>query len=111
MLLERQSARSVQYVKPSGTAPSGRASPGKSMPLRTALAAILLLSVVVSTGRVARADIVSLRNGGEIRGELVDDGKSKARGETITVRTQTGATVAILKGDVDTLVRRRMIVE
>src|SRR5438045_9471085 len=80
------------------------------MPLRTAMAVILLFSVVFSTGRGARADIVSLQSGGEIRGELLDDAK-KARGETVTIRTLTGATVAIVRGDVDTVVRRRMIVE
>src|SRR5258708_36726776 len=81
------------------------------MPLRTALAATLLFSVVIPIGRGARADIVSLRNGGEIRGGLLDDAKSKGRGETVMVRTLTGATGAIVRGAVDAVVGRRVIVE
>jgi hypothetical protein len=81
------------------------------MPLRTVLAVTLLFSVVFPIVRAARADIISLRNGGEIRGELLDDAKSKARGEPVTIRTLTGATVAIIRSDVDAVVRRRLIVE
>jgi hypothetical protein len=81
------------------------------MPLRTALVASLLFSIILpAMGRVVRADIVSLKNGGEVRGELLDDAR-KSRGEIVTVLTVTGATVAIVRSDVDTVVHRRMVVE
>jgi hypothetical protein len=80
--------------------------------LRIALAIVLPLPVFLAVSvRPARGDFVSLRNGGEVRGELLTDPKSKARGEVVTIRSLSGAIVSIGKLEVDAVVRRRMAVE
>lgn len=87
------------------------------------LAAGLSLSGSLSLlARESRADYITLRTGGEIRGELLSesnrpDRKSRAavesgpRGEIVSIRTLTGAMVAVGKDDVESIVRRRMVVE
>ncbi|MGE5191080.1 MAG: HEAT repeat domain-containing protein, partial [Deltaproteobacteria bacterium] len=52
-----------------------------------------------------------LRNGGEIRGEVLGDAGSKTRGKMVSIRTLSGATVVVDRGEVDAVVRRRLIVE
>lgn len=74
--------------------------------------------------RVARADYITLRNGGEIRGELLSESnraekKSKPRGnrlveergDIVSIRTLSGAMVAVVHGDVESVVHRRMVFE
>lgn len=82
------------------------------MPLRIVLAVILLLQIgMASWVRPAQGDYVLLRSGGEIRGELQSDLKSKSAGERVTIRTLSGATVDVVKTEVESVVRRRMIIE
>jgi hypothetical protein len=82
------------------------------MPIRSALVAILLL-LAWTAGMTppARADLVTLRSGGEIRGELLGDPKSKTAGGVVSIRTLSGATVAVIQDEIQTVVRRRLIVE
>src|SRR5579872_403665 len=84
------------------------------MALRTVIAMLLSFPVCLAgLAREARADYVTLRSGGEIRGELLADAKSKTRNEnqTVSIRTLSGATVAVVQSEVESIVRRRMIVE
>ncbi len=90
----------------------------------------LLLTAVAA--REASADYIILRSGGEIRGELLSDPnqrpsrpsgiKSKTagaaekggpaeRGEIVSIRTLSGATVAVGQREVESIVRRKMILE
>lgn len=100
------------------------------------------LAVFVSLGlglfpRVASADYITLRSGGEIRGELLSDvnraesrskfrnepgrnepGRNETgrietghRGDIVSIRTLSGALVAVGKSDVESIVRRKMVVE
>jgi len=83
----------------------------------------VLITVCLAAGaRTASADFITLRSGGEIRGELQSEAKSiglnspgKARlgqpGDVVSIRTLSGALVAVGKADVESVVRRRMVLE
>jgi hypothetical protein len=76
----------------------------------------MFLLVTLSTGAVARADCVTLKSGGEIRGELLPDQKDASRKDAaktgaISIRTLSGATVAVVREEIALVVRRRAIVE
>jgi hypothetical protein len=70
-----------------------------------------ILACLAGASQPARADCVTLKNGGEIRGEVLADSKSKARGELVSIRSLSGATVVVGRGEVDAVVRRRPLVE
>lgn len=82
------------------------------MPLRIALVALFAYSICleISASR-ACADSVTLKQGGEIRGELLGDSKAKGAAEVVSIRTLSGATVAVLRSEVDAIIRRRPIAE
>src|SRR5258708_7275522 len=91
-----------------------------SLPLRWAVGIGIVLGASLSLrARAAQADYIMLRNGGEIRGELLSESsragaKSKSRpdrGEIVSIRMLSGALVAVGQGDVAAVVRRRMVVE
>lgn len=79
------------------------------MPLRNyslfAACALLLLDV-----RIGAADLVRLKNGAELRGEI-QRSQDDARNGTITIRTLTGAVVRVNRQDVQITARRSMRVE
>jgi hypothetical protein len=88
------------------------------------MAALTFAAVLELNARAVRADYITLRSGGEIRGELLSglnraEGKSKSRGdrsreersEFISIRTLSGATVAVETDEVESVVRRRMVLE
>ena len=82
------------------------------MPRRIALASTLSIAAFLTlSSRPARADFVTLKNGGEIRGEFLGDAKAKSPGATVAIRTLSGATVVVAGSEVETLVRRRLIAE
>jgi hypothetical protein len=87
------------------------------MILRFLPALAVALAISLAAGAVeARADSITLRSGGEIRGELLGDppsssGKSKVRRDYLTIRTLSGATVSVGESEVDSVVRRRRILE
>jgi hypothetical protein len=82
------------------------------MPFRIALAAISSFLICVALFPSATcADFVTLRNGGEVRGEFVGEGGSKSRGETVSIRTLSGATVVVGRNEIDAIVRRRLVAE
>lgn len=74
------------------------------------LFAIALTGGVLFAGPL-RGDVVVLKSGGEIRGEIVADPKASAKSDLVTIRTLTGATVSIAKDDVESITRRRLAVE
>ena len=67
--------------------------------------------LVVIGSRPARCDFIALRNGGEIRGELLTDPRARNAGELVSIRTLSGAVVTVEKQQVDDVVRRRMVLE
>jgi PBS lyase HEAT-like repeat len=87
------------------------------MTLRFLPALVVGLAISLA-GRAApaRADLILLRTGGEIRGELLSEAgssvtKSKIRRDTLTMRTISGATVSVGESEVESVVRRRLVVE
>ncbi len=87
------------------------------MPLRIALVALILFSIRLAVSApFAYGDLVTLKQGGEIRGELLIESegkasKAKASAELVTIRTLSGATVMVLRSEVGAVIRRRPIVE
>jgi hypothetical protein len=80
---------------------------------------LIVANLVLGT-RGASADYITLRSGGEIRGELLSDpnraetkGKSRigALVEFVSIRTLSGAMVAVDKDEVESVVRRKIVVE
>ena len=67
------------------------------------LAIVLLLATQV----VARADVVQLKNGGEIRGQLL---KAPTK-DRVSIRTLTGAEITVSQAVVQAVVHRRLMVE
>lgn len=77
---------------------------------------VLFLLTSLLTGALVRADCVMLIRGGEIRGELLpdqNDGARKGAAKTgaISIRTLSGATVAVAREEIAFVVRRRALLE
>lgn len=77
---------------------------------------VALAVSLAAADRPVRADFVTLRSGGEIRGELLGDSasaasKQKLAGDFVTIRTLSGALVAVGRAEVESVVRRRLVVE
>jgi hypothetical protein len=82
------------------------------MLVRIALASILSIAAILTLSPCpVRADFVTLKNGGEIRGEFLGDVKAKSPGPAVSIRTLSGATVVVAGSEVDSLVRRRLVAE
>jgi hypothetical protein len=82
------------------------------MPRRIALAStVSIAAFLILSARPSRADFVTLKNGGEIRGEFLGDARVKSPEATVTIRTLSGATVVVAGSEVDALVRRRLVAE
>jgi hypothetical protein len=82
------------------------------MPTRAAICVVTLLPFCLADAATgARADCITLKNGGEIRGELLSDSKSAARAPAVAIRTLTGATVSIVRDEVAAVIRRRPVFE
>jgi hypothetical protein len=77
------------------------------MPARAVFVAILF----TIAGTIARADSISLNNGGEIRGELLAGSMGAERGSTVSIRTLSGANVSVQRNEVAAVVRRRPVLE
>src|SRR5262249_38293217 len=112
LLLEAATAGSIQYVGPAELRLAR--GPGRSrtsgMGWRSYLTVPAALLVVIGS-RPARCDFIALRNGGEIRGELLTDPRARNAGELVSIRTLSGAVVTVEKQQVDDVVRRRMVLE
>ncbi len=74
-------------------------------------AVLALVAMVATSAGTARGDLIALRNGGEVRGELLPDSRGKNTGDLISIRTLTGAIVSVGKDDVEDVVRRRPVLE
>ena len=82
------------------------------MPIRIALIALFAYSICLAiSASPACADSVTLKQGGEIRGEVLGDSKAKGSGDLVSIRTLSGATVAVLRSEVNAIIRRRPIAE
>ncbi len=60
---------------------------------------------------VGQADCITLKTGGELRGEILADAKAPGDAQEIGIRTLSGATVVVARDDVAAVVRRRHVVE
>lgn len=75
---------------------------------------VMLLSLPVYVGpatSVVWADYIALKGGGEVRGELLPSRKIAPPVDAISIRTLSGATVAIARDEISAVVRRRPIAE
>jgi hypothetical protein len=75
---------------------------------------VVLLGLLVCSGFLpvaARADYVTLKSGGEIRGELLAGEKTAPATAHIQLRSLSGAFVVVQKDQVEAVVRRRPVVE
>lgn len=72
------------------------------------LIAVSLGGVLLCAHSVS-ADLVRLKQGGELRGEVLD--QSAADGGLTTIRTLSGAIVSVAQGDVDFVQRRSALIE
>src|SRR5947209_7246605 len=81
------------------------------MNLRAAAALVLALLFLNSSGRSGYADFVVLKSGGEIRGELQRNSNGAESSVAVSVRTLTGAVVTVARDDVQSVTRRRLILE
>jgi len=59
----------------------------------------------------AAADCITLRTGGEIRGDLLLNAKTAASGPEIAIRSLSGATVLVGRKEIARVIRRRPLVE
>lgn len=79
---------------------------------RTVIFLFVSLPIFVGlAGAVVRADSIALKSGGEIRGELLPDRKDAAKIHVISIRSLSGATVAVARDEISAVVRRRPISE
>jgi hypothetical protein len=65
---------------------------------------------------VARGDAIQLKNGGELRGEVLPESSSSgkganARSDRVKIRTLSGAVVVVSRDEIDEIIRRRPVVE
>lgn len=74
-----------------------------------ATVAVLLVTAPVPFMPEVRADLIRLKNGGELRGELRDE--RGGAGERLTIRTLSGAVVAVDRADIEFLTRRPLRIE
>jgi hypothetical protein len=82
------------------------------MPIHRVLLVILSLPVYLASAAIpVNADCVTLKSGGEIRGELLPDAKSTGRATQVSIRTLSGAVVTVVADEVDWVLRRRPVVE
>lgn len=71
---------------------------------------IVITAVGLGGSPCARADLVRLKNGGEVRGSLVK-GSDKTRDPELTIVSFTGATITITRTEVDSVQMRSATVE
>src|SRR5579863_99490 len=80
-------------------------------PLFLRLLLIWAAACSASAAVKVRADFVTLKSGGEIRGEFLPGSKPNASSSHISMRMLSGATVVVHKDEVEGIVRRRPAVE
>ena len=74
----------------------------------TAAIAVWMFGCLTTT---ARADSISMKTGGVLRGELLTAESELATAADITIRTLSGAEVALVRDEIDRLIRRSPILE
>lgn len=92
------------------------------MPLRLQILIPLVLVWHLLRPSLARPDVVVLKSGGELRGELLAEpstrtpsktagGAPDAAASTVTIRTVFGALVTVARDEVESVARRRVVLE
>jgi len=77
---------------------------------RFPLAGLLILSGIVLPPQ-ATADLIRLKNGGELRGQIQDSRKRSPAGKPINIRTLSGALVEVNPAEIEFVTRRSLKVE
>jgi hypothetical protein len=80
------------------------------MQTRAALV-VMAMAFAVADPLVVWADCITLKSGGELRGEISADAKALEKAPEMTIRTLSGATVIVARDEVAAVVRRRLLVE
>jgi hypothetical protein len=82
------------------------------MPKCITITILIGISALATVSAVeVRGDYVTLRSGGEVRGEVQVDARARSLPELITIRTLSGASVAVSRAEVASVVRRRLVLE
>ncbi|MBL8849517.1 MAG: hypothetical protein JNG89_07530, partial [Planctomycetaceae bacterium] len=68
---------------------------------------LIVLGGVLGIAACASADVVMLKNGGQVRGQL----QTAVDAPVVVVNTLLGGTVAIDQSDIDNIERRSLLVE
>ena len=76
----------------------------------TCLSSVMLLALGLLLPTEARADLVRLKNGGELRGSLLK-GTDKTRDPELTIVSFTGATITVARTEIDSVQIRSPAVE
>ncbi|WP_417847647.1 HEAT repeat domain-containing protein [Thalassoglobus sp.] len=79
------------------------------MRLSTSLPAFFLFSCFMMNGDGVVADVIRLKNGGELRGQL--EGIAKAEDAPVLMRTLSGALVEVERSEIDYVQRRNQVLE
>lgn len=81
------------------------------------LVPVLVLSGQMLSGSIASADTIQLKNGGELRGELLPETRHPGHKPTdaahrrVSIRTLTGAVVAVSRDEIEEIIHRRPLSE
>ncbi len=68
--------------------------------------------VFLSCTAMARADVITLKNGGEIRGLIQKNARTaNSKGRDVIVKTLGGSLVTVAKSEIESIQRRRLILE
>ncbi|WP_339912126.1 HEAT repeat domain-containing protein [Symmachiella dynata] len=68
--------------------------------------------VFLSCTAMARADVITLKNGGEIRGLIQKKPRTtSSKGRDVIVKTLSGSLVAVSQSEIESIQRRRLILE
>src|SRR4029077_6253304 len=73
---------------------------------RLHLCIVLLIAGVPIHGATAGDDFIFLKNGGVIRGELRSDSKAADKKTTLSIRTHSGAVIAVDRDEGEVVSRR-----
>lgn len=74
-------------------------------------AIVLSLPACLVCSAIVSADSITLKNGGTIRGELLSSSKTRGDEKTISIRTLSGATIAVARDEAEGVTRLAPVVK
>lgn len=72
---------------------------------------LLIALITLLTAAAARGDVISLNNGGEIRGQLQQPDQRRTDDEPVVIKTLSGSLVTVRREDIESIKRRRLVLE